>query len=69
MGEQHRREVNDLWDELEDEVDPGLILLGQSVNMTCELCDTAQRLHIEWVKAEEERTRKEQQAEIQGKLL
>ena len=60
---------NDLWDDLEDEGEPGLILLGQLVDMTCELCDTAQRLHVERVKAEAERARKEREAGVQERLL
>jgi len=60
---------NDLWDELQDEGEPGLILLGQLVDMTCELCDTAQRLHLERVKAEAERARKEREAGVQERLL
>ncbi len=60
---------NDLWDELEDEEDPGLVLLGQLVDMTCDKCDTAQRLHVERIKAEEERRRKELEAGIQERLL
>ncbi len=60
---------NDLWDELESEADPGLILLGRLVDAVCELCDAVQRAHVRRVRADAERTRAEQEAGVQGKLL
>lgn len=55
---------NYLWDELEREPDPGLILLGRLVAAVCELCDAAQCAHVGRVRAEAKR-----EAGVQGKLL